>query len=627
MYKQSDNRTVTCFIRAIFTTLAFFSKATVIPVEDAEQILSLRYWNVINMSNITYNLGYLDSVSIVRFQLNYENAYGILPFLFCMLFAVAYKNWGGHSETRRIRLFSGFLSTIFTSFTLIGRSFLAENSLAPILGDGFQIFVSCVNGIGFITVFYFLFINIFHYIDRHTKSVHASVENTRSFDLNSVLKIAGVFLLCWLPYVLVFYPGTMNVDSLFELNQFFGKNYHTHYPLFYTWISGMIFNAGRTLIDDNFGMFLCNICQMVLCALAIAISIELVCSKQKWRKKLTLFFGIFPIFPIWFYTFVKDSIYSAFVMLLVAILIAFVQSNLVIDKKIILLYAVDSSFVILLRNNGWALILFDLILLFFINIRAKKQLVCCTILSLIIGLSVNAGLICGLNANDAFNSDVLSLPLQQTARYASEYELTAQERESISSFISIDDLKYYEPEIADPVKQYTKSTADTDVIMEYLRTYIDMFFKHPMPYFEAFFNLNYGYVFPDRTEYKDGVATYHVNVWSDSNENKFNLHPLKWTEHARVLLESLAYAVRDIPIIGILYSSGIYTWILLILLGIMLYLKHYKKLIVFGPAVATLLICMISPVNAYIRYTLPVMLSMPFYLVMLIDLCNIENPV
>ncbi len=92
--------TIYCITEGVLTTLAFFSKSVVISVDDAIQCLWMRYWYVINVSKIAYNITYEDCsypicINITRFQLNYENAYGTLPLIFFLLITAMYYKWGG----------------------------------------------------------------------------------------------------------------------------------------------------------------------------------------------------------------------------------------------------------------------------------------------------------------------------------------------------------------------------------------------------------------------------------------------------------------------------------------------------------------------------------------------------
>lgn len=622
MKKLNSGLGLSC-LASLFTTLAFFSSNTVVSYESAVEWLNLNYWNQINISNINFDLNHAVYIAITRFMLNYENVYGIFPAIFFVLCTFAYCKCVGMSQNKKVKIISFIGAFLYTSFTIIGRSFLADNSLSPIIDDEFQIFVTLINAVGFFIAFNWGIRSVFWFVDGY--EIHAGECQTQKISIVTVLRDMGAMILLWLPYLVVFYPGTMNVDSLFEINEFLGGSYHTHYPLFHTVITGALFKAGQLLLNDNFGIFLCNIIQVIVAALVLSVSINLVCKMINAKKALLAFWGIFPIWPIWFYTLVKDSLYSLFVMFFVVLLIMYVSGKVKMSWKFYAVCLIDGILIVLLRNNGWALILFTLAVLMFVWGGEKKNLIIVFLVSLIMGTVINGEFVKALNANDNFNIDALSLPLQQTARYVSEFELTEDEYNTINRIIDINGLEDYEPEIADPVKGHGRSDIGMEDIAQYLKTYIRMFFKHPQPYFEAFFNLNYGYFYPDRTEYKDGIATYHINVWQSSNDFNLDLHPLEHTEFFRVILETLAYAIRSLPLIGLMYSTGLYTWLLLIVGLILIYINEYKGMLCLAPCIATILICMISPVNAYIRYALPVMMSAPFYLQYVLYVVNKRN--
>ena len=79
----------------------------------------------------------------------------------------------------------------------------------------------------------------------------------------------------------------------------------------------------------------------------------------------------------------------------------------------------------------------------------------------------------------------------------------------------------------------------------------------------------------------------------------------------RDILERVAYTCRSIPLIGIAYSNGIYSWIVIFLTMSLIYYKKYSAILAFVPAYLTILVCVASPVNAFIRYMLPVMVVTP----------------
>lgn len=69
--------------------------------------------------------------------------------------------------------------------------------------------------------------------------------------------------------------------------------------------------------------------------------------------------------------------------------------------------------------------------------------------------------------------------------------------------------------------------------------------------------------------------------------------------------------VARLPIIGMLYSCGLHTYILIGCFAVLCHLKKRKGLVILFPSVVTVVMCLMSPVNAYERYMLPVMALLP----------------
>ena len=79
----------------------------------------------------------------------------------------------------------------------------------------------------------------------------------------------------------------------------------------------------------------------------------------------------------------------------------------------------------------------------------------------------------------------------------------------------------------------------------------------------------------------------------------------------REILQHSLYVAEKIPVLSMLLSAGMHTYILL---GECIYLMAKKKrrgMLVLVPALCVLAICMVSPVNAYLRYIMPVMAMLP----------------
>ena len=92
------------------------------------------------------------------------------------------------------------------------------------------------------------------------------------------------------------------------------------------------------------------------------------------------------------------------------------------------------------------------------------------------------------------HSEAMSIPFQQTARYVCEYEdeVTEYERQVLDDVLNFEGMKSYQPNISDPIKILYRGGDLTD----YMKIWVQMFFKHPGCYVAAFVNKGYGYLAP-----------------------------------------------------------------------------------------------------------------------------------
>lgn len=78
-------------------------------------------------------------------------------------------------------------------------------------------------------------------------------------------------------------------------------------------------------------------------------------------------------------------------------------------------------------------------------------------------------------------------------------------------------------------------------------------------------------------------------------------------------LNDFLEAFREVPLIGYTTSIGFYSWCVFLTMFFVMKSKRKRIITIFVPAFLVLLICAASPVNAYFRYGLPVVFSVPFF--------------
>lgn len=613
---MKNSRKIICIIAALFTVLAFSTATQPITHEEALEVLQT---------------GSSFTIFIVKLGLNYENAYGVNSGIIFILLAYFYNQISRKEEQEDKRLHKVTLigGLIFAVFMVFGNSFIHMNNWDLIFKGKFQMFISCINYIGYMFLFKYLFTFLFITIKENLKRDDQQEEHKQTNKIwnlirekqkaHPVLFYMICFLICWLPYIIIFYPGTMNRDSLLEIEQYVGAmQWTTHHPIFPTIIFGGFMKIGAFwLSNDNLGLFLNNISQVLLGSFLLSYGMNYIYQLTKNKKikyGIFLFFAFFPTWPIHFYTEVKDIYFSMSILLYVIFSMKFIVANGKLNRKEWIIYVLSMVLVYLFRNNGIYILLLSLPF-FAVLVKKKERIKVVASTLLVIGFCFGFTQIY-MKANNIVNGSVretLSIPLQQTSRYIMEYELTQEEEEIISKLVDIEDIKKnYFAETVDFVKAQYKSSATKDDLKEYFVVWFKMFFKHPNAYLKATINSTYGYFYPDRKEYKDGVAFYIIDAPPHRNVSHFDFHLLESTEGYRNMIERATYTLRNMPVIGLLFSCGLYTWILIVVTLVLWYFKRKREMVVLVPLYVIILVCVASPVNAFVRYMIPVMMTLPF---------------
>lgn len=613
--KLKINPKIICITLALFTVLAFSTANYRITDEAALEVISTNNPIIMN---------------IVKLGLNYEKAYGVNSCILFFLVTYFYRQISKMQDKtdKRMNAITLIGGLIFAFCMVFGNSFLHGNDWNLIFEGKFQMFISLINYIGYVVLFRNLLRFLLIKIKRENNKLVTNSEkkhNKFGYCISTIERNHPIlfytvgFLICWLIYVIIFYPDPMNMDSLSQIEQYFGATtMTTHHPIFATIIYGIFMKIGSVYLqNDNLGLFLNNIFQVFLAAFVLSYSIHYLYQLTKSKKikyALFLFFAFFPIWPLYFYTEVKDVYFSIAILLYSIFSIKFIVLNGKMSKKEWFLYGIAIALVYLFRNNGIHILLISLPFLAIVVKKTERiKIILCTILILIL-CSTSMQIYSKVNnVQKGSVREVLAIPLQQTARYVREYELTEKEEQVISKLIGIEDMKKgYRDETVDFVKEKYKGTATTEDLKEYFKIWFQMFCKHPSVYIKATLNATYGYYYPNRMEYKDGIVLLKIDAPDVCNVSNFAIHFLEHTEDSRNLIERSIYTLRNMPGIGLLFSCGLYTWGVIVVTLLLWYFKRKREMAILVPLYVIILVCIASPVNALVRYMLPIMLVLPF---------------
>lgn len=544
------------------------------------------------------------------------NGYGIVwGILFVFLFNFYIRNIKLLANRKCISFWS---SAVLAILMLIGRSFKAVGSWDLIFNSKFLLFESFIFFIGYFVLFEVLICIIFDFFssglitqckfNKNNKVIY--LLNEHPFFFSWI-----ILILFWLPYIFSFFPGSVSGDAFVQLNQFFVyHSYSDHHP----WISSLFLSTcvflGRHIGSDNFGMFLYTIIQALFFSASFACSIKLMFKLHisDWFIFISLaFYALLPIFPGYSQYVGKDTLFAAFFIFYIISLIELIIDASKVKSKIFLCgFIVNNLLLCLMRHNGfyiWFLSVF-FILFKIKNYRDKLRIIFSILVVLILFGGYTYVLLPMINVSPGSKAEALSIPFQQTARYAKYHgnEVTQEEKNAINKVLDFDQIKAsYDPEVSDAVKGTYKEACTPDDMKAYLSVWWQQFLRHPGTYLQATINNSYGYFYPD---VKD-IWRFGTGIFSDSRYNwgQYDFSNLKGLEQYRSLIISWVNFFDNVPLMSLLDSPGIYTWILILLLGFIINERIYVKLIPLIPCLWVLLTCAASPVDRFSRYYLPVM--------------------
>ena len=229
-----------------------------------------------------------------------------------------------------------FLSLLFSLFMVVGYSFDVTDSSDLLFGSWFLFFLSLLKIVG-----YFIFFNvtinvIFNFIKEYDFPDFVKKNKLLLlFEKNPFLFSCILLLICYLPYMIAYYPAVINYDAANQIKEVMGI--HTRYmdsvvlinenvfitnfnPVIHTLLLGGLFKLGYNLGSVNFGLFLYSVFQTALVIMTFSYAICFM-KKQGIKSKYLiislLIFALVPVFPMYAMTTVKDVIFSCLILLLI----------------------------------------------------------------------------------------------------------------------------------------------------------------------------------------------------------------------------------------------------------------------------------------------------------------------
>ena len=565
--------------------------------------------------NLDYNLPFRDS-----FNYNSINITLVL-----MLFYLLHEKLSKRSKNSNF-IISIIIGSIISLLHVLGFGIYYYNSLDFIFYN-FSCFLKFILKYCYYSFIYISFINtLYEYIS--TKSFKSKEKDFKLLGSNrkDYLVRTIIIILFYLPYFLNEFPGIFTIDSVNEMNYSVTSlnNLVNHHPVFHIYLIALFIKIGFVFSKSiNAGIALYSVVQMLVCSFIFSYIISFLDEYKVNRMiKLIAFFFIllYPPFAAYSITMWKDIPFALGMVLFVAQMIrVFTSKDYLKSKYNILKILLLSIIVVLFRNNGIYVIVISFIIYTMFNKANRKIFAFITLFMITFYIVLKGPIFTLLNITDGPKREALSVPIQQIARTYKykEQELSNHDKIIIHKYIKNKDIaNNYYPLISDNIKNTFDEELFSRNKKDFIVLWAKLFVKYPQLYFESFFIGSMGYWYPE-------VDNWVIENWFDYKENNFlryNKKPLVKIKLVDIIKKSTNE--RKIPIISLLFSIGFAFWILLLLLGYVLYTKNYNLIFVFVPLLVLWLTTTASPVWCEYRYIYSLFTSMPLLLPITITLCS-----
>lgn len=439
-------------------------------------------------------------------------------------------------------------------------------------------------------------------------------------------------IIVWMPHTIISHPASMECDVWDSLYQYFGKSTFTaHHPPVFTVLVGWFASLGLFLGDINIGFFLWVVLQTIICAAIMAYVLHTmkILMVPRWLITWTFIIAaLSPFYNSYVTTIVKDTLFSFATLLY---MVELVHMHIDWEKYWnsvghICIFLLSNIIMILFRHNGKYVIGIMLVCLLIkcilnkIKLSKKHTALCVLllVLPLLVAKGISTAVISyyGVTVQEGESMrESLSIPFQQTARYAKYYdaETPEEEKEIIDKVIAYYVLEnVYEPGISDPVKERFRYNATSEEWLNYFKVWFKQFLKHPLTYFGATMNQNYYLIYPQKENSRLYYSTYVDYFYDHDFMDEMGAAKSMTFVEANDTRISIYKLLHALPISGLFSNIAFYNIILMYMIVFAIHDKRKEFLWITVPVILSDLVVVAGPaIYDNIRYALPVVYAMP----------------
>lgn len=424
-----------------------------------------------------------------------------------------------------------------------------------------------------------------------------------------------VILLCWIPWLVLFFPGIYWSDTSQELLEHFGLvTLSDHHPYSMTLILGWFADLGNSLFNSvSKGLF-------VLICIQSAIAIYFF-SRFIWELHdsglgrigslaLLCFVSLFPFIPLMFCSVAKDTLSCAFFLGFALQLFLIVKSNgKELQNPRVLIAMIVCALISSLtkKTTGYVVLLCFVPLL--LAYRKKESLVrsaaAAAVVFAIVFIVFPKLILPAFYVQPSGKQEAIATLIQQVAHDVTfnSDDLTSEDRSLIDDFLLVDCDEIpsrYNWQIVDPVKE--RGLHNDKRMGDFVKLWAKNTLKHPRGHLESWLGLVDGWI-TFRTDLA-GTPNYMVVLtysgWHDDGIETCTDWNDQITSGGKSA-ETIYRAVQSMPVLNVLFFRS--TWATIVpLLTLFLLLdksrnSRLQRLVLAMPVLASLIPLAITPVS------------------------------
>ncbi len=471
-------------------------------------------------------------------------------------------------------------------------------------------------------------------------------------------QVWAIIFFLWLPTFLAFYPGAFVYDAQEEYVEVISRTFTTHHPLLHVLLLGGIVHSAEYLgYDANTGIAFYVILQMFIMSGILSYTVkrlELLGVKKTYLMCVMVFYGLFPVFPMYAVCTAKDGLFTTFLFMMVTELLVYVCNAEEFNPVV---FTIASVLMMLMRGNGvYAFIVSMLIIVVceYMRTYEKKQdvrgepkkendkkesatrvrvykLAILTILSLVLYLGSSYILKTATGADDSEHQEMLTVPIQQLARaYTYSQDIFDDtDVDILHEYLPEDYLVTYRFRVSDVLKSGFDNVAYDRDPASFRALWLRIGLRKPLIYLNAWFGTSYGYWYPDALNNVYAGNQMYTYQYSDSSYFGFETEPPGKRDSKFPILErfyeklSLELFQQRMPVLSMLFSPGFVWWLAAFVLCMLIGMakRSIRLAIPILPGIAVWLTVLLGP-TTLVRYVLILWFMIPLYPVLIYMAAN-----